>query len=172
MEIKTFDLNDANVTEENGYWVFRFPGKTETLSIGVMKIEDFVKGTQKTTFRYKDGKPDCELINVDIKDTEIRVCTNDETLVFKNSNKAIARLMAKPEEFSIKFFGEDDSPVKKLHSNTICSTLENISALIENVAKLLGLPKPNIKVRFNGCIGDMTFLISYPTQVKFFSVEK
>lgn len=30
MEIKTFDLNDADVTEENGCWVFRFHEKPET----------------------------------------------------------------------------------------------------------------------------------------------
>lgn len=48
-KIKTFDLHDADVTEENGNWVFRFPGRRETISVGVIKMENFVKGTQKNS---------------------------------------------------------------------------------------------------------------------------
>jgi hypothetical protein len=44
--------------------------------------------------------------------------------------------------------------------------IEGVRGLIENVAKLLGLPKPKIEVRFNRCIGDMTFFISYPKVVE------
>lgn len=110
METKTFDLNDADVTEENACWVFRFPGRTETISIGVMKMEDIVKGTQKTTFHYDDGRPDCEPIKIDVKRTEIRVECDDEILVFKNQNEAISRLMVKPKEFTIKFTDKNDNP--------------------------------------------------------------
>lgn len=166
MEIKTFDLNNADVTEENGCWVFRFPGKPETISIGVMKMEDFVKGTQKTTLYYDDGKPTCELVKIDIGKTEIRVECRDEILVFKNQNEAISRLMMKPEEFTIKFNDENDNPVTSMHTDTINKTLKSIRGLIENVAKLLGLPKPKVEVRFNGCIGDMTFRVSYPKVVE------
>ena len=166
MEIKTFDLNDADVTEKNGCWVFRFPGRHETIRIGVMKMKDFVKGTQKTTFHYDDGKPDCKPVKIDIGKTEILVKCRDEILVFKNQNEAISRLMMKPEEFSIRFGDENDNPVKEMHPDTISETLKGVEGLIENFAKLLGLPKPKVEVRFNGCIGDMTFFISYPMQVK------
>lgn len=166
METKTFDLNDADVIEENGYWVFRFPGRPETISISVIKMEDFVKGTQKTTFHYDDGKPACELVKIDIGKTEIRVECRDEILVFKNQNEAISRLMMKPEEFSIRFGDENDNPVKEMHADTISETLEGVRGLIENVAKLLGLPKPKVEVRFNGCVGDMTFFVSYPKVVE------
>jgi hypothetical protein len=166
METKIFNLNDADVIEENGYWVFRFPGKTETVSIGVIKMEDIVKGVQKTTFRYNDEKGDREPNNVEIKKTEIRVECDDEVLVFKNQNEAISRLMLKPEEFTIRFNDENDNPVKEMHADTISSTLEGVKGLIENFAKLLGLPKPKVKARFNGCIGDMTFFVSYPKVVE------
>lgn len=166
MEIKTFDLNDADVTEENGCWVFRFPERPETISIGVIKMEDFVKGTQKTTLSYDDGKPACEPVKIDIGKTEIRVECRDEILVFKNQNEAISRLMMKPEEFSIRFGDENNNPVKEMHADTISETLKGVGGLIENVAKLLGLPKPKIEVRFDGCIGDMTFRVSYPKVVE------
>lgn len=166
MKVKTFDLNDADVTEENDCWAFRFPEKPETISIGVMKMEDFVKGTQKTTLYYDDGKPACGLVKIDIGKTEILVERRDEILVFKNQNEAISRLMMKPEEFSIRFGDGNDNPVKEMHADTISETLKGVGGLIENVAKLLGLPKPKIEVRFDGCIGDMTFRVSYPKVVE------
>ena len=131
-----------------------------------MKMEDFVEGTQKTTFHYDDGKPNRERFSVEVKKTEIRIEGRDEIVVFKNQNEAISRLMMKPEEFSIRFSDENDNPVKEMHADTISETLEGVGGLIENVAKLLGLPKPKVEVRFNGCIGDMTFFISYPKVVE------
>ena len=166
METKTFDLNNADVTEENGCWVFRFPGRTETINIGVMKMEDFVKGTQETVFCYNDQKGDRKPNKVDIGKREIRIECDDEILVFKNQNEAISRLMMKPEEFTIKFSDENDNPVKEMHADTISSTLEGVRGLIEGTAKLLGLPKPKVEVRFDGCIGEMTFFISYPKVVE------
>lgn len=74
--------------------------------------------------------------------------------------------MMKPEEFSIRFGDENGNPVKEMHPDTISETLKGVGGLIENLAKLLGLPKPKIEVRFNGCIGDMTFFISYPKVVE------
>lgn len=80
--------------------------------------------------------------------------------------------MAKPEEFTLTFYDENDNPVKRMSGETIGSTLEGVSGLIENTAKLLGLPKPKIEVKFNGCIGDITFLISYPIQVEMVKNDK
>ena len=166
IKVKTFDLNDADVTEENGCWVFRFPGKPETISIGVMKMEDFVKGTQKTTFYYDDQTPVCEPIKLEQRDRQIMVTLKNEIIFFNHFDEAISRLMMKPEEFSIRFGDENDNPVKEMHADTISETLKGVGGLIENVAKLLGLPKPKVEVRFNGCIGDMTFRISYPKVVE------
>lgn len=166
MEIKTFDLNDADVTEENGCWVFRFPGKPETISIGVMKIEDFVKGTQKTIFCYDNQTPVCEPIKLEQRDRQIMVTLKNEIIFFNHIDEAISRLMIKPEEFSIRFGDENDNPVKEMHADAISKTLKGVGGLIENFAKLFGLPKPKIEVRFNGCIGDMTFFVSYPKVVE------
>lgn len=166
MEIKTFDLNDADVTEENGCWVFRFQGKPETISIGVIKMEDLIKGTQKTIFYYDDGTPVCEPIKIKQGDRQILVTLKNEIVIFNHIDEAVARLMAKPEEFSIRFCDENDNPVKEMHADTISETLKGVKGLIKNFAKLLGLREPKVEVKFNGCVGDMTFIISYPTQVK------
>ena len=88
MEVKTFDLNDADVTEENGCWVFRFPGKPETISIRVMRIEDFAECTQ-----YDDQTPVCEPINLERGDRKIMVTLKNEIIFFHHFDEAILRLM-------------------------------------------------------------------------------